>query len=287
MNKRFKTLSLALATAVVLGLTACSPQQDAKTEKEKATSVDPLSQVQGIVSTASQGNFKATKIFETDFGMHGVVLEDTKGSGQKQIAWTNAKGEVFVPGPIFDKDGKNITATFLTKEAGVAPEAEPMAPSAAADAILSSQMGFVAGKSGPIVTVFFEPYCGYCNKLFEDLKPRIDKGEIRVRFIMVAFLAPDSAERAAAINSASNPYAALTTWEKSKDKQSIKKVDVSDADKEKVMASNKLMNDAGQKGTPALLFCDKNKTVAVVGGYPSDTSGFLAGIGSEGHALCN
>lgn len=285
MNTRFKTLSLALATAMVMGLSACSPAGDTASKSEKGedkaqVSVDPLNKVQSIVEKTSNGAYRATKMFDVPGaeGMKGVVVEPRSGQ-QNLLGWTNASGDFFIPGPFFNSEGVDITKDMMHKYGGLA------APKDVADQI--QDVGFVAGTKGPIVTAFFEPYCGYCNQLFEKIAPKIDAGELRVRFVMVGFLAEDSLGRAADIVNASNPYAALKTWEGTKDKSKVKPSTASEEQKSKILQNNMTMNKAGQSGTPALVFCDKNGDVQISSGMPQDINGFFSNIGSEGHPSCS
>lgn len=285
MNTRFKTLSLALATAMVLGLSACAPSSEhadksTKSEDKAQISVDPLNKVQGIVEKTSNGAYRATKMFDVPGveGMKGVVVEPRSGQ-QNLLGWTNTSGDFFIPGPFFSSEGVDITKEMMQKYGGMA------APKDVADQVQDA--GFVAGTKGPILTAFFEPYCGYCNQLFEKLSPKIDAGELRVRFIMVGFLAEDSLARAADIVNAADPYAALKTWEATKDKSKVKASTASEEQKSKILQNNMTMNKSGQSGTPALVFCDKNGDIQISGGMPQDINGFLSNVSSEGHPSCS
>ena len=288
-----KVLSLSLSAILFgsLALSGCSPSDNAKnsssgsSQSEEGAQVSSmedgaLASVQKIVDKSSSGQFKAVKLFEGPEGMTGVLVQPTNGGANKLVAWTNDTGTILMPGPLFDKDGVNLTETYLNDQAGYT------SPEKLAEQVLDR--GFVAGKSGPIVTVFFEPYCGYCNALFEKMEPLIKKGEIRARFIMVAFLRPDSAARAADIENAADPFKALSKWEHLKDKSKAKESTASQEQQDKILENNNLMNSAGQSGTPALLSCNKNtKQIDMTKGMPVDFEGFVANVGSEGSPACN
>lgn len=288
MNTRVKILSAALLAAMALGLTACAPRTDTadKTAKSSAkeptaqVSQDPLNKVQYIITTQTKGGLNATKLFDIPGveGVKGVVVEGRNGQNPV-LGVTNLTGDVFVPGPILNAQGVDITPELLEKFGGI-----PSAQEIAGDL---QGAGFVAGKSGPIVTAFFEPYCGYCNKFFEQIAPKIDAGEVRVRFLMVGFLAEDSLARASDIINAKDPYAALKKWEETKDKSKVASSTASESDKAKVMQNNLLMNKARQSGTPALAFCSKSGGVKMLSGLPQDFNGFINDISSEGHPFCS
>lgn len=188
---------------------------------------------------------------------------------------------MIIPGPVLDKNGTNLSDTHLNEHAGYISATE------LADKIQSDDLGFVAGTGGPTISVFFEPYCGYCNQLFKELKPLIDSGDVRVRFLMVGFLRPDSLDRAAAISYAPDAYKALTKWEEDTNRENAAQLDVSQEQKDQITATNQLMNSAGQSGTPAILYCTKgNNEVAIAGGKPQDIKAFVDNLSSDGHELC-
>lgn len=284
------TLSL-LAIGLALATTAgCAGQKDAEKDTSAsttaaaapATSETVLNNVRPIIEKASGGSFTAKSTFPgpENSGLVGVILEPSQGAGAKQIGWASADGSVITPGPLFDKDGTNLNESALAEHGGL------LMPKDLAQRILDGNLGFVAGKSGPVATVFFEPYCGFCNKLFEDLRPRIDAGELRVRFVMVPFLRPDSAARGADIINAKDPYKALKTWEARADKTSAPASKATQEQQLPVMQAGALFNEAALGGTPATLICNKSGQLEVVRGYPTDTAGFMANLGDKGHEIC-
>lgn len=58
---------------------------------------------------------------------------------------------------------------------------------------------FVVGSQGPLITVFLDPNCVYCNLLIKQALPLIDTGQLRMRVIMVAGLGRSSYYKAANI----------------------------------------------------------------------------------------
>lgn len=284
MNTRLKHITLSLSVLLALGLSACTPaSKDAKTKSKgdetAAISKDPLNNVQSIVEKSSQGNFRVVKLFDVPGvgGMKGALLEPRAG-GQKILGWTNDKGEFFIPGPFYNDKAEDISKQMMEKYGDQVP------PAQIADE--AQNTGFVAGTAGPVITVFFEPYCGYCNRLFQALEPLIAKGQLRARFLMVGFLHDDSLARAADIVNAKDPYAALVKWENLPDKTKAKPSTASQEQQGAITKNNLLMNKAGQAGTPAILFCSKDKGVQMVSGLPQDLNGLLNNISSEGHPSC-
>jgi thiol:disulfide interchange protein DsbG len=288
MNIR-KSLSLLAIGLSLAAMAACSPAN--KTDKaasnddiaEGASSVNVASKVAPVIEKMSSGTYTAKNSFPgpEGSGLVGVIFEPKNGSGNKQIGWATADGEYVTLGPLLDKNGQDLSEKAMTEHGGL------LTPEQLAQRVLDENLGFIAGKSGPVATVFFEPYCGYCNKMFNDLKPRIDAGKIRVRFIMVPFLSADSAARGAAINTAKDPYKALKKWEALADKHGAPAANVSEEDQQVVRRGGQMFNEANLGGTPASLICNKNtKTLEVVRGYPVDGEAFAASLGDEGHAIC-
>lgn len=282
--RTFQLTALALASALVLA--GCTPPANNANpkagENSSATTQTPLQNVQVIVEKSSRGQFKAVETFEgpAGSGLTGVMLEPAAGGGGKMVGWTNKEGTFLMPGPLFDKDATNLSEKYLNEKSNF------ITPDQLAEK--SVGQGFIAGKSGPIVTVFFEPYCGYCNKLFVDLEKEIDKGNVRARFFMVGFLAPDSLARAADIQNAEDPYKALKKWEALKDKQKAKPSTATPEQQAKIQEYNTLMNSSGQTGTPAILYCNKTtKKVEMIKGMPSDFNAFMQTVGEEGNKACS
>lgn len=275
--RRILYIGLAVAS-----LSACAPQkQDADAGSKDPGTAAPQSvddKIGDLVEKASRGQFKFGKKFEGPDGLIGLVLESSSG-GNKIVAWTTANGEILLPGPAFDKTGENLSEKRLAEQAGF-KKPEDLATEMA-------KTGFIAGKSGPIANVFFEPYCGYCGKVMKELKPLIEDGKVRVRFVMVGFLTENSVARAAEIAGAKDPYKALVEWESRSDKSNAPAPGKSDAAvMAKIAGHNKLIGEAGQVGTPAFVVCKTGGGVELVKGAPSDVAGFVAGISESGHPAC-
>ena len=292
MNKRFLFSTLTVLSLACLA--GCNPpnangaKDDTRSEADAqiAEGDTALGKIKHSIETASGGSFTATKTFDGPDGLVGVVLKPKNGVGATQIGWASKNGDVVTPGPLYDKDGKNLSEQALNEHG------DQLSAEKAADKLLSDRIGFTVdnskGKAGvPNISIFFEPYCGYCSKMFAELKPEIDSGRLKARFVMVSFLHDDSAARAADILKAKDPYKALSDWE-TRDKNTAGAAKGDSALEATVHAASKLMNDAGQSGTPATLFCNKNGNhLEWSRGAPGDMKSFLASLSNQGHALCN
>ena len=67
------------------------------------------------------------------------------------------------------------------------------------------------GRESAPRTVFTDPNCPYCNKLWADARPCVDAGKRQLRHVMVGILTPTSAGKAAALLGAKDPAAAMDT----------------------------------------------------------------------------
>lgn len=289
MKKNNLLTTAILSVLLVGGLTACSPQQNASNgTASSATSGSALSDEElknkADIAVRLQSGSRAgvSKVFDLDSGSDykGAIVYALENKAQTTTALVKSDGSKIIIGQLFDDKGTDLTEALLVEHGG------KMSTTEIANNIKGE--GFVVGKSGPILTAFFEPYCGYCNKLYEDLKPRIDKGELRVRFIMVGFLrGEDSLNVAGSIMSASDPGKELDKWEKIKDKSKPHNLKASDELKNKVNSNNQLMNNSGFTGTPAMVYCDNTTgKVEKLPGVPYDFESFLKKVSTDGHEIC-
>jgi thiol:disulfide interchange protein DsbG len=151
--------------------------------------------------------------------------------------------------------------------------------SSPAEMVSRQAKGFVVGSSGPIITVFSDPNCVHCNHLYKNLMPHIAQGKLRVRFVLVGFLAPSSTTRAATILGAKDPAQALSEDEAKYETGGIAVVLPVRPDLEKqIRANTKLLADSGEISTPAILLCAKGIGPEILYGAPSDISTLLASL---------
>ena len=274
-----RSILLCLSLAALAG---CNPPE--KPAETKAAGGDDLSQAQALVNGSSHGAMRATSTFEGPDGIRGVVVEPAAG-GAKQIVWSTKNYAIILPSQAIDKDGKDLNPKYLVQE-NVYISSTQLADQVA-------DRGFIVGKSGPLITAFMDPNCIFCNKLYKEAMPHVNKGELRIRFIMVGFLKPSSIPRAVAIVSAKNPAKVLETDEMKFDEAHEEGGgDVPkdlDADGQKTVADDTaLMNKAGGTGTPAILSCQKGVSDPVyISGMPQDFPGFLAQLDpNPSHKAC-
>lgn len=170
-------------------------------------------------------------------------------------------------GTLFDASGKDLTQGPL--EAATTP---------ALDEATWTQLGkaswIAEGATHPkrIVYVFTDTECPYCHKLWEATQPLLAGGDVQVRHVMVAVIAPQSAARAAAVLDAPDPKAAMHQHESAFGHSPLLPLkDVPKATAKRIEDNNALMDSLGISGTPATVYKDaQGKIRMAVGMLPPD-----------------
>lgn len=204
----------------------------------------------------------------------------------QQVVFVSNDGNAIAP-QLIGKGGENLNENLMVelnlRKSNDQALTEVSAPATHA---------IMAGTKGPVMTVFMDPNCSWCNRLYGDLAPLIAKGDLRVRFILVGFLKEDSRAKSATILAASDTYKALSEDEQKFDQATesggVKPSATPDAGLLQVVDSNtQLMNSISPRGTPLIVYC--NKTTGKpdrLEGYPQDMPGLIGRLSAEGHAAC-
>jgi thiol:disulfide interchange protein DsbG len=248
-----------LLTAAVLSIAAVS----AFAATGKAESLTPYTgQLPAALNFASKvsGGLTVFKKFAAAGGLDGWVVED-KRSGKDIIVYTSKDGEVLIAGMMLDKTGQNLSAQYSADNIP--------APDYTSAINEFKSGGVVVGnpKAKAAITVVFDANCHYCKDLEKVVAPAIDAGALRVNYVPVAILTPDSMTKGAAFLAAKDPKAAMAnivagTADTSSDKDLVAKV----------QANTEIMKKYGFNGTPAVLYMGKDKgddTVFTAGGVPN------------------
>ena len=283
------TLNKALlGLAFGLALSACTPSTTAPTTEASgstSTADARLTQAKALVAGASKGAVQAEKTFDGPSGVVGVVI--SQNGNNKNIVWMSADGKALFPQAVSDT-GANLNDEAMTAQ-GLRAKPEDLLTRAAAPGTRS----ILQGKSGPIATVFMDPNCVFCHKLFVDVQPLVKAGKLRVRYVMVGFLKESSIPKAATILASKDPLATLTKDETAfngpKEEGGITADKTPDAEALAVVQSNtQLLGETGQISTPVVLFCDKTSgKPSLSRGMPQNLEAFADGMTSSGHPACN
>jgi thiol:disulfide interchange protein DsbG len=133
------------------------------------------------------------------------------------------------------------------------------------------------GKSSHVAYIFFDPNCPYCHKLYESLRPWVERGDIEARWIPVGTLMLTSAGKAAAILEADDRAAALRENEQkfSRETGTFGGVMEELAPKKKTLdelaANYELLKHSGDGGVPLMLVRLKDGSARAIVGAPPQT----------------
>lgn len=269
MTSLFKKTALAVTLGVgIFALAGCTKHADSA----KVTPSDG-SNAATVIGKITKDQFNIDQHFQVKgHGLTGYVVEPKQG-GQPVIFYSNDKtGDVFY-GMLFDKDGNNLTEQYMNKHI------KPLLAKKLFKTVDNTD-SFLIGKADAPHQMYVvgEPNCSICHKLYTDLKPFVDKGDLSIRWIMTAFLRADSTGKAAAILQAKDPAEMLAqdeskSFDMSKEEGAIQVLPndkITDATKAALKANMKFMAENGIRGTPAIFYMDTNGQAKRIDGYPQE-----------------
>jgi thiol:disulfide interchange protein DsbG len=176
-------------------------------------------------------------------------------------------GQHAMIGTLFDAAGKDLTQ-------GPLATASTPALDEATWTRLGKATWIAEGSSQPrrIVYVFTDTECPYCHKLWEATQPLLARGEVQVRHVLVAVIAPQSAARAAAVLNSPDPKLAMHQHESAFGHSPVVPLqNVPPATARRIDGNNALMDSLGISGTPATVYKDADGKVRMaVGMLPPD-----------------
>jgi thiol:disulfide interchange protein DsbG len=146
----------------------------------------------------------------------GMVLQLKDGEKQKSIAFTDPKANVLFDGTLLSKTGENLTLKYAKEYLYDKATLESMKPThkiddSVWDKLQKTHKIFQGDKNTKKQLIaILDPNCPFCHEEFLDLQPYIKEKKIAVHWLVVGMLKPSSTEKAQAILSSKNPFAALT-----------------------------------------------------------------------------
>lgn len=239
---------LMAATALLL-VTACDRGQAAAEES-------------AAVSALEERGLEIVERFDAPGDLTGYTA---RAGGREVVLYATADGEHVLLGNLLDSQGRNLTQGHLQQHMP--------APDRAGDWPKLADSHYVAvGAKDPerVVYAFTDPNCPYCQGLWLALEPYLDDG-VQVRHVMVGILRESSQPKAAAILGADDPAAALKRHSERFESGGVEAPEDPGADPmQKVEANNRLMQELGLRGTPALYYQTEDGKVQRAEGLPSD-----------------
>jgi thiol:disulfide interchange protein DsbG len=264
MEHHFNMFKRQLLSAAILSLAAASAFASADKVEPLTPYTGTLPPALKLASNMQGGNgLEVFKKFPAAGNLDGWVVQD-KRSHKNIIVYTSKDGKVLIAGMMLDENGQNLSAQYTA--ANVPPAAEPDYVAALSE---FKSGGVLVGnpKAKAEITVVFDANCHYCKDLEKVVAPAIDAGALRVNYVPVAILTPDSLTKGAAFLAAKDPKAAMAGIISGN-----AAVSNDQALSAKVMANTGIMKKYDFSGTPAVLYMgtDKgDKTVFTAGGVPN------------------
>ncbi|MGH8280045.1 MAG: thiol:disulfide interchange protein DsbG [Gammaproteobacteria bacterium] len=185
--------------------------------------------------------------------------------GQELPVYALPDGQHVVIGTLFDINGRNLTADAMQKIASAA-----FGPTQWRALAQSTWVVEGNPQAKRIVYAFVDTRCPYCRQLWEQSQPWLKQGDVQMRNILVAVIAPESLPEAAAVLAAKDPAEAWNRNEKDFGKDPALTKDSPSAAIKKVNANTTLMNQLGFVGTPAIVWKDARGQIHVLQGLPRD-----------------
>ena len=164
----------------------------------------------------------------------------------------------------------NVTATAASPTKVVA--SQTTASSILAD--IKQATWIRDGKSKHVIYVFTDPNCPYCNKVFNLLRPAVERGEVELRWILIGKVMASSIGKAAAMIEDKNPTEALYRNESGFSQETgsfggILEEPVPRDDTLRLLEANHaLLKRSGHDAIPTLIFRTKDGKAEIVRGAP-------------------
>ncbi len=284
-----RIIKIAIALLpVVLIAGGYSREVRSDTRRAGAAPALTLATADQLVRSASSGQYHALRVFQGPHGLTGVVVQTADTPPSTSVVWISPDDAAIISGTLFDAGATDLNQAALMDLGFRLRPAQSLQRASVAAA-----HPLVAGSAGPVLTAFIDANCIYCHLLYRQLMPYVSNRKVRVRFVMVGIIKPDSNARAIAILSSGDPLAALKRDQDAFDTAAeeggfpIQGTPRSPIAASAVTANNALLSKSGIDGTPAFLYCSKSKgAVQQLIGLPQDLPQFLADLSTDPAREC-
>lgn len=210
-----------------------------------------------------KGGLTVAKKFDGPSGLTGWLMKDPGGT--YYTFWTTSDGALMMAGALMDAQGTNYTAKYQDQY-------EPKADLNALWPKLEKSTQIVTGpRTAPkgVLYAFIDPNCPFCHFLWSALRSYEAAG-LQIHWVIVGFLHEDSAGKAAALLSAADPAAALSSSQSNFQAGGIKPLaSIPEALKGPLMDNLNLMHAFGFKGVPGIVWKDGQGAIHSHDGMPS------------------
>lgn len=241
---RLTRCTLALAGAVVLALPAAA-----------ATEALPP-----VIQTLQKQGLSEVHEFKVGAGLRGFA---GFAADQPVAIYVTSDGDAIV-GSRVNAEGDSVDSKTLDELV-----AKPMSTKVWKQLDQAAWFRDGSADAPRVIYAFMDANCPYCHQFYEAARPWVKAGKVQLRHIMVGVIRADSKPKAAAILSAADPAAAMAQNEKTFGDGGIRPApNVPKEVGQKIDANQDLMVELGFRGTPGILYQDKDGLVQRIGGLP-------------------
>lgn len=223
---------------------------------------------QQLINKTTHDSVKVVKHFPAIGNLEGYVVTSKDNTTPMGIIYYDKAYNYLVSGVIIDGNGENVVQRDY---------AEFIQPDAAKKAAknLDNTFTILQGQAGAPHKAYavVDPNCIFCNQLYKMLAPKIQAGDLAVKWIVVGIVKPSSKGKALAILGADQPLQALETNEKGfvadQEEGGITPMDSpSDIAKERLQKNTEFILQNGFNATPVIMYKDTSGDFQVVSGLP-------------------
>jgi len=204
----------------------------------------------GMIGLITKSGMTVENKFKVSDDITGYVLK----KGPEHSLVYSVGSHVFA-GVLFDDKGVNVSRIYQDKYIP-----QPNVNDAVAD-IEKLGVYVEEGTSKKEVYVFVDPSCPHCHDYYKATRNAVKNGEITIKWVTVGFLSPQSRDKAAYILSAEDKVKAMQDVELGYNVPKAK-----NAQLRQVAINQELMQKAGVRGTPGVLYKKNGQWVMAKGG---------------------
>jgi thiol:disulfide interchange protein DsbG len=220
-----------------------------------------------LAALVKAGKVKVVNQFTTDVpDLMGYIVTNRDGT---QVVYGD--GGYLIVGHVISPKGTDLTDDYRQRYSPRADLAGIVGKLDAGGHLINEGPG-----TAPLLYVFADPNCIFCYHFYKMAEPLVSSGQLRLRWVMVAFLQSSSAPKAAAILTANDPRAALHAdedgFDVSHESGAIAPAQAHNKAVQNVLQAHGSVLDvigAGSVGTPTLLYRDAQGHWAAQIGLPS------------------
>lgn len=221
-----------------------------------------IDQLPASLQTIADQGVTFVGTFEAPGNLTGYVGEY---QGQGLAVYTTADGQHALVGTLIDSSGRDMGADHIRRLIDEPRYGE------AWNTLQDEANWFIEGDANApnIVYTFTDPFCPYCQRMHEMMRPYIESGEVQLRHIMVGIIREASPAIAATIIGSDNPMEQLLEHMQTfADGGITMQGTAMRAGQSALRTNHEIMRSLNLSATPASFYKDKEGVVRLLEGAP-------------------